>query len=167
MRTIGRARRARQRNLAGLLAVALVLGALSGAGLPRAAHADGAWLDDQSVTWNTAGMSVPGAVGKQGNVDPRCTQQARPAETDEDCVACDEPKCGKAIRLTWPTCPHCGHVYPDVPRTEPAPAAAPRMRTRAEVKAAQSAPRQGAPAPADNWSNTGGGFSDEDDGIPF
>ena len=49
-----------------LLAAALVLGAVSGAGLPRAAHADGAWLDDQSVTWNTAGMAIPVGPGEAG-----------------------------------------------------------------------------------------------------
>src|SRR6188508_2776720 len=78
MRWIGRG------TLLPLLAAALVVGAVSGSGLPRAAHADGAWLDDQSVTWNTAGMTVPGPVQMQSNVDPRCEQQARPAETDED-----------------------------------------------------------------------------------
>ena len=84
MRTIGRARGASRRVLVTLLAAALVLGAMSGAGLPRAAHADGAWLDDQSVTWNTAGMAIPAAPEKPAEVDPRCVRQARPAESDED-----------------------------------------------------------------------------------
>ena len=72
------------RTIRPVLAAALVLGALGGTGSPRAAHADGAWLDDQAVTWNTAGMAVPAPVQRQSNVDPRCAQQARPAETDED-----------------------------------------------------------------------------------
>ena len=67
-----------------VLVVALATGVAAGAILPGAAHADGAWLDDQSVTWNTAGMAVPGPVQMQSNLDPRCAQQARPAETDED-----------------------------------------------------------------------------------
>jgi hypothetical protein len=45
-------------------------------------------LDDQSVTWNTAGMPMPHPVqnrpGPATEVDTRCTNQARPAETDED-----------------------------------------------------------------------------------
>ena len=84
MRTIGRARWASWRIMPRLLVAALMLGAMSGAGLARDVHADGAWLDDQSVSWNTAGMTIPGPAQMQSNVDPRCGQQARPAESDED-----------------------------------------------------------------------------------
>lgn len=66
------------------LVAALVLGAVIGSGLPRAAHADGAWLDDLSVTWNSAGMAIPGPVENPAGLDPRCGRQARPAESDED-----------------------------------------------------------------------------------
>jgi hypothetical protein len=66
----------------------LVLGLVGSALTPRAALADGAWLDDQSVTWNTPGMKMPTPVqnrpGPATDVDTRCTNQARPAETDED-----------------------------------------------------------------------------------
>jgi hypothetical protein len=67
-----------------LLVAGTVLGAVSGAGPPRVARADGGWLDDQAVTWNAAGMAIPGPVQMQSNVDPRCGRQARPAESDED-----------------------------------------------------------------------------------
>ena len=84
MRRIGRARWIGHRAVLPVLVATLVLGAASGAGLPRAAYADGAWLDDQSVTWNWAGMPIPGPVDMQSNLEPRCAQQARPAESDED-----------------------------------------------------------------------------------
>src|SRR5688572_1563495 len=84
MRTIGRAQGAGWRIMPRLLAAALVLGVVSGSGLPRDVRADGAWLDDQSVSWNTAGMTIPGPGQMQSNIDPRCVQQARPAESEED-----------------------------------------------------------------------------------
>jgi len=56
--------------------------------MPPSAYADGAWLDDQSVTWSTPGMAMPHPIqnkpGPATDVDTRCTNQARPAETDED-----------------------------------------------------------------------------------
>lgn len=52
-----------------------------------------------------------------------------PAEDSDEAVACDQ--CGKAIRVDWPRCPHCGHGYPDV-LAQQAPAPAKRMMTRAE-----------------------------------
>jgi hypothetical protein len=71
-----------------VLLAMLVVGVVGGAGLPRVALADGTWLDDPSVTWNTAGMAIPKPIesmpGQRGEVDPRCAQQARPAESDED-----------------------------------------------------------------------------------
>ena len=84
MRWINRARWSGPSTAMPLLAAVLVLGAASGAGLPRAAHADGGWLDDPAVTWNAAGMAVPGPVEKRAELDPRCGRQARPAESDED-----------------------------------------------------------------------------------
>jgi hypothetical protein len=60
-----------------------VLGLVAAALTPRAALADGAWLDDPSVTWNTPGMRMPTPVqnkpGPATDVDTRCTNQARPA----------------------------------------------------------------------------------------
>jgi hypothetical protein len=70
-----------------VLAIMLLGAGLTGL-VPRPAYADGAWLDDQSVTWNTAGMGMPHPVqnrpGPATEVDTRCTSEARPAETDED-----------------------------------------------------------------------------------
>jgi len=84
MRTMGRSRRANRSLIAALLAAVLTLGAVSGAGRPGAAHADGSWLDDPAATWNAAGMAIPGALERSAEVDPRCARQARPAESDED-----------------------------------------------------------------------------------
>jgi hypothetical protein len=65
--------------------VGLTVAGLAGAVLlPRPAYADGAWLDDQSVTWNTPGMAIPTPVDSMWELDPRCGAQARPAESDED-----------------------------------------------------------------------------------
>jgi hypothetical protein len=66
----------------------MLTGLIVCAALPSPAHADGAWLDDPSVTWNTPGMRMPNPVknrpGPATEVDTRCTDQARPAEIDED-----------------------------------------------------------------------------------
>jgi hypothetical protein len=81
----------RDRVVLPMLAAVLAIGLLGAALLPRQAHADGAWLDDQSTTWNTPGMAIPhaaehtpGPTGQKFDLDPRCAEQARPAETDED-----------------------------------------------------------------------------------
>ncbi len=64
-----------------LLACALASSAM----LPGRAHADGAWLDDQAATWNSPGMEIPKPVETTGqDLDPRCNQQARPSELEED-----------------------------------------------------------------------------------
>ena len=66
----------------------LLVGVAGGPGLTGVAHADGAWLDDASATWNTAGMAIPTpgetVPGLPSQDDPRCSRQARPAESDED-----------------------------------------------------------------------------------
>jgi hypothetical protein len=51
------------------------------------ARADGAWLDQMPpAQWNAARMSIPAApaVPAADIVNPQCTQQARPPDTDED-----------------------------------------------------------------------------------
>jgi hypothetical protein len=63
-----------------ILAAALAGGIL----LPRLAYADGAWLDDQSVSWNTPGMAMVQAAPHDPAVDPRCFTSSRTSETDED-----------------------------------------------------------------------------------
>ena len=57
-------------------------------------HPDGAaaqgkpssWLDvEKPAPWNTAGAAIPAAPQSGGEgVDPRCKEQARPPQTDED-----------------------------------------------------------------------------------
>jgi hypothetical protein len=80
-------RRSMRVGLAGLVMIGMT-GLIAMALTPRSAYADGAWLDDQSVAWNTPGMRMPNPVqnrpGPATDVDTRCTNQARPAETDED-----------------------------------------------------------------------------------
>ncbi len=52
------------------------------------------------------------------------------APADED-VQCDNPVCGKAMKLSDPACPHCGAVYAaDGSFTLPAPKEAPKPRSR-------------------------------------
>jgi hypothetical protein len=80
MRPAGRRRI--QTGLAELLMVGFVGLALAA----RPAYADGAWLDDASVTWNNPGMAMPSPPPWRGFVDPRCTDQTRSPETDEDQV---------------------------------------------------------------------------------
>jgi len=65
--------------------VALAVGMIGAALLPQPAFADGAWLDDAAVTWNTPGMPLPRSQEHRGGeTDPRCAAQARPAESDQD-----------------------------------------------------------------------------------
>src|SRR6476659_4167678 len=70
--------------LAGPMMAALMVTTLA----PRPAAADGAWLDNPAGTWNMPNMAMPHPTqnrpGPATEVDTRCTQQARPAETDED-----------------------------------------------------------------------------------
>ena len=42
------------------------------------------WLDHQLTSWNTPGMAIPAAPPAGGELDPRCTERERPAETAED-----------------------------------------------------------------------------------
>ena len=59
--------------------------ALTLVALPRAAAADGAWLEKSGSDWNKPGMPIPTAdPGMMTAVDPRCAQQERPPETAED-----------------------------------------------------------------------------------
>jgi hypothetical protein len=57
--------------------------------LPRAARAEGAWLDAKPpVQWNKPGMQLPRAP--QGDIgDPRCLENERPPETVEDSMVQD------------------------------------------------------------------------------
>jgi len=70
--------------LTGVMMAALMVATV----VPRPAAADGAWLDNPALTWNTPNMTMPHPTqnrpGPATEVDTRCTQQARPAETDED-----------------------------------------------------------------------------------
>jgi hypothetical protein len=59
----------------GVLALAL-------ATMASPAAADGAWLDNASTSWNTAGMAIPVAPAAGGSLDPRCLEQVKPAESD-------------------------------------------------------------------------------------
>jgi hypothetical protein len=43
------------------------------------------WLDEaKPVAWNKAGSSIPTAPKVEADVDPRCREQARPPQLDED-----------------------------------------------------------------------------------
>ena len=42
------------------------------------------WLDGDLASWNTPGMAIPTVPTIDGNIDPRCVERERPAETDED-----------------------------------------------------------------------------------
>jgi hypothetical protein len=42
------------------------------------------WLDGSFASWNHAGMPIPTAPDVDGNDDPRCADQERPAETEQD-----------------------------------------------------------------------------------
>jgi hypothetical protein len=54
-------------------------------GVVRAQGKVAAWLDaSKPASWNTPGLSVPAAPRIQGAVDPRCREQARPPQSDED-----------------------------------------------------------------------------------
>jgi hypothetical protein len=45
----------------------------------------GSWLDaSRPASWNKPGSSIPVAPAVQGNIDPRCRVQERPAELEED-----------------------------------------------------------------------------------
>jgi hypothetical protein len=84
-----------RRHMGGMLGrltgVAVVAVPLCAAVLPRPVFADGAWLDDEAVTWNTPGMALPRPSESRGSefTDPRCAEQARPAETDADRAVTD------------------------------------------------------------------------------
>ncbi|HLZ73254.1 MAG TPA: LppP/LprE family lipoprotein [Dehalococcoidia bacterium] len=70
-----------------LVLAALLLAALALVGA-RPAHADGSWMDQPLVNWNTAGAAVPAApAGDFSN--PRCGQDERPVETAEDQAVSD------------------------------------------------------------------------------
>jgi hypothetical protein len=73
-----------RRARGGILSAVLVAMLASGLFMTGTARADGSWLDDQSVTWNSPGMAIPQPIETTGELDPRCNQQARPPELDED-----------------------------------------------------------------------------------
>jgi hypothetical protein len=53
--------------------------------LPLSATArQASWLDGDLASWNTPGMNIPAAPVIDGNTDPRCAENQRPAETAED-----------------------------------------------------------------------------------
>lgn len=62
-------------------AVALMMALLLPFGA-RPAAADGAWLDNPTATWNTAGMAIPTAPAAPDELDARCLEQLKPAESD-------------------------------------------------------------------------------------
>jgi hypothetical protein len=69
-------------RIRGLLVV--VAAAIAVALWTPSVEADGGWLDQQPlVQWNRARMTIPQAPQDPGT-DPRCAQQARPADTDQD-----------------------------------------------------------------------------------
>ena len=45
---------------------------------------DETWLDGDLASWNTPGTAIPAAPTIDGNLDPRCVERERPAETAED-----------------------------------------------------------------------------------
>jgi hypothetical protein len=64
------------------IAAAIVVGH---ADINRAQTKAASWLDESKpASWNKAGQPIPSAPKIQGTVDPRCKEQARPAQLDED-----------------------------------------------------------------------------------
>jgi heat shock protein HslJ len=54
-------------------------------GIGRTQGKVASWLDESSpASWNQPGLSIPAAPKIQGTVDPRCKEQARPQQLDED-----------------------------------------------------------------------------------
>ena len=48
------------------------------------------WLDEaKPASWNTPGQPVPAAPSVQGNIDPRCREQVRPPQLQEDALVYD------------------------------------------------------------------------------
>jgi hypothetical protein len=67
--------------------VAAVLLLIAGVTSPRAAFADGAWLDSpQPQNWNAPGQAVPAPPQpvNRAELDARCLRTIRPSESDED-----------------------------------------------------------------------------------
>src|SRR4051794_590344 len=62
------------------LAIVALLVAL----VPSQAAADGSWLDQPLVNWNSVGMDLPQAPAMDPSTNPRCLNTGRPAETPAD-----------------------------------------------------------------------------------
>lgn len=58
--------------------------ALAVSAVAAPARADGAWLDGPRPNWNVPGGEIPAAPPMDPAVNPRCLDQQRPPETDED-----------------------------------------------------------------------------------
>ncbi len=67
------------------LAVAVLAGLVVGVATISAAQTGPAWLDvENPVAWHEPGTPIPVAPKFQGEIDPRCVEEARPAELPED-----------------------------------------------------------------------------------
>lgn len=70
-----------------ILGLVLLFSAMpaAGQGTPVATPApEAAWLDGPLASWNQPGRPIPTAPDVEGNTDPRCADQERPAETEQD-----------------------------------------------------------------------------------
>lgn len=70
------------RFLTTAVAAAIVIGH---AGIISAQAKAATWLDESKpASWNKAGGPIPKAPALEGTADPRCREQARPVQLDED-----------------------------------------------------------------------------------
>jgi hypothetical protein len=74
-------RKGQRFNLPALVWLGLAAGVAVLLAPPRSAVADGAWLDNPTLTWNSAQMNVPQAPPFDPSVDPRCASQLQAAST--------------------------------------------------------------------------------------
>lgn len=88
---------------------------------------------------------------------------------DEELFGCDD--CGKPMKASDPTCPHCGKVYEVVSAAPPAPVLPKRSEARRNLMPGGVIPPAPVPAPAavsQPSAGSGGGYAgDPDDDIPF
>jgi len=66
------------------MAIGVALAAVLALPLAASTAQETSWLDGDMAPWNTAGMAVPQAPQIEGNSDPRCAENERPAEIPED-----------------------------------------------------------------------------------
>jgi hypothetical protein len=68
-----------------LFRVSLVIAMIAAPAISQTQRTIATWLDEAKVaSWNKPGASIPAAPKVQGTVDPKCKEQSRPPQLDED-----------------------------------------------------------------------------------